>query len=111
VVTAKCKVWDKWWMGKTFPTVCSGTVVDSILGCIGILLVQCLNHGDNWECTALLHNILAPEHNHPDKAYTSPNFFYMKNTGDVSMGQMYQFLCPMYYKKEGLPFIPEARIA
>jgi len=34
--------WDKWWMGTTIPTVCSRTVVDSILGRNGILLVQFL---------------------------------------------------------------------
>jgi hypothetical protein len=42
---AKYKVWDKWWMYKAFPTVCSRTVVDSILRCNGILLVQFLIHG------------------------------------------------------------------
>jgi hypothetical protein len=42
---AKCKVWDKWWMGQTFPTACSRTAVDSTVGCNGILLVQFLTHG------------------------------------------------------------------
>jgi hypothetical protein len=32
-------------MGTTFPTVSSKTVIDSSLGCKGILLVQFLIHG------------------------------------------------------------------